>query len=490
MVPLPPAREAIFLVTTRMLDADGVPVGPNAPMAAAIAGDGGDAAPAAVTDRIAAAAADAVALGAVASADEIAAVVVFTTQSLHEDDAAVAAHAAALDVAAEPGTQCTGEATWVRCEGAFTAIDYRGADGIVEEIGVAGAVVDDSTTYVVPFTAWLPLARPGPFGGDAFPTMIYGHGLGGARDQAQRLADFAVPRGLAVIAIDAVAHGDHPTAMSQSSLGRILDFFALSTADLSFEPFRMRDNFRQSAWDKLQLVRMIERGLDLDGAGGPDLDADRLFYLGVSLGGIMGPELLALAPSVRNAVLVVPGGRVSSIVRDAEQFSLLIDLLRPEETTDGDVARFFPVLQTVLERGDAAVWAVHLLDVSARPAGLPAAAPDVLMGMVLGDDTVPNSTNRALARALGIPVVPPVRQEVGLVGVTGAAPVSGNLPDGRTAGLLQFDRVPTDDGGTEPATHGNIGDSAVGVEAWLTFIESDLTGGTPVIVDPYMELGL
>ena len=220
-----------------------------------------------------------------------------------------------------------------------------------------------------PFTAWLPLERPGPYGGDAFPTLIYGHGLGGDRNQGEVLAGFAAPRGIATIAIDALRHGDHPTATSRSALGRTLDFFALSTADLSFKPFVMRDQFRQSTYDKLQLVRLLEQGLDLDGDGVADLDGGRLLYLGVSLGGIMGPELLALAPAVRAAVLVVPGGRVSSIVRDADQFSLLIDMMRPEDVTDGDVDRFFPILQTAIERGDAAAWARwrSLLPPTARP---------------------------------------------------------------------------------------------------------------------------
>jgi hypothetical protein len=112
------------------------------------------------------------------------------------------------------------------------------------------------------------------------------------------------------------------------------------------------------------------------------------------------------------------------------------------------------------------------------------------MGMVLDDDTVPNSTNLALARALDVPVVPPERLAVGLVGQTGPAPVSANLADGRTAGMLQFDQVPDGQGGMEAATHSNIGDSEVGAEAWFRFLDTELTESAPVIVDPYVELGL
>jgi hypothetical protein len=110
------------------------------------------------------------------------------------------------------------------------------------------------------------------------------------------------------------------------------------------------------------------------------------------------------------------------------------------------------------------------------------------MGMVIDDDTVPNTSNRELARALDIPLVPPMRQEVGIVPMTHVAPVMANLPDGRTAGLLQFDHI-VENGMAKPATHSNIGDSDVGIEAWMDFIDAYLKTGTPVIVDPYAKLG-
>lgn len=479
MVPLPPASRAYLAVTARVGTADGTPLAPGPAMRAALRGDAGDPWAARVAPRMAAAADAFVAAGGAASADELAAVVVFTTQSIFEGSFAVAADIAARDVAPSPGIECATETLWVRCEGFVDAVDYRGADGWIDDAPVAG------DSYALPFTVWLPLSPPGAYGGDAYPTLVYGHGLGGGREQGSRLAEFAAPRGIATIAVDALRHGDHPTATSRSALVRTLDFFGISTEGLTFEPLRMRAHFRQSTYDKLQLVRMLERGLDVDGDGAVDLDPDRLMYLGVSLGGIMGAELLALSPSLRAGVLIVPGGRVSSIVQDAAQFSLIIDFMRPDDATDGDVDRFFPVLQTMLDRGDAAAWASYLLaPIADRPAGFPAVEPHLLMAMVLDDDTVPNSANRALARALGVPVVPPVRQDVGVVATTGPAPVSGNWPDGRTVGLLQLDVI--EDG--VPATHSNVGASDIGAATWFEFIDSYLTTSTPVIVDPYGTL--
>lgn len=484
MIPFPPGTRVYVAVTTRLRSAGGLPLAPSAAMEAALGGEGVDDVTSRVAARIADSAAAFVDAGGAVSIDELAGVIVFTTQSVYEDAVAIAADIAARDIVPN-AIECTTEELWIACEGSFDAVDYRGADLFIEDV----TDVDTSTTYEVPFTAWLPLTSPGPYGGDAFPTLIYGHGLGGGRDQGERLAEFAAPRGMATIAIDALMHGEHPTAESRAPLTRILDFFGISTQDLSFKPLLMREHFRGSTYDKVQLARMLARGVDLDGDQQVDLDPARISYLGVSLGGIMGPEMLALTPEIDAAVLVVPGGRVSSIVSDAEQFGIIIELMKPDDTTDGDVDRFFPVLQTMLERGDAAVWAPYLLG-DDLPSSMPGSAPHILMGMVLDDDTVPNTTNRALARALNIPLVPPMRQEVGIIETTAAAPVSANLGDGRTAGLLQFDVVEDGSGGTEPATHSNVGDSDVGAEAWFHFLDSHLTTGTPEIIDPYEALGI
>ncbi len=114
------------------------------------------------------------------------------------------------------------------------------------------------------------------------------------------------------------------------------------------------------------------------------------------------------------------------------------------------------------------------------------------MGMVLNDDIVPPVSNRAIARAMDIPHVPPVLEEVGVIDVADAPPIAGNLGGGVTAGLLQFDVIELEGspGQTETATHDNIGDSLVGSTAWMHFLDSLLTEGTAEIVDPYAKAGV
>src|SRR5262249_33249540 len=65
---------------------------------------------------------------------------------------------------------------------------------------------------------------------------------------------------------------------------------------------------RQTVADFMQLVRVIETGVDSDGDGSRDLDPSRIYYTGLSLGGQEGAVFLAVEPDVRAGVLTSAGG--------------------------------------------------------------------------------------------------------------------------------------------------------------------------------------
>jgi hypothetical protein len=468
MVPLPEQARVALYATRALAPAAGGCVWPSRGYHRSIHGSDAD-----VRDAVTALEA----LGIVDDADDLVALTVFPTQTITDDSAAIAAHIAEQSYALAGPITCTpNEAEqWRECTGAFVASP--------------GDAVVPSRTYTVPFVVWLPthdgsLTPP-------YETLVFGHGLGGTRFQARQLARFAAPLGIATVAIDAVQHGEHPTVpegASTDTLATVLRFFGVDlVGDDLLDALLLRDHWRQSTYDKLQLAHLLEDGLDVDtSVPGVDIDADRLAYLGVSLGGIMGPELAALTDRFGAVLLVVPGGRVSSIVSESEQFGPLIPLLgggRPA----GDVFRFFPVLQTILDRGDAASYGPHVLADRLTGSSVP---PSVLVGVVLDDDTVPNVSNYTLVRALGTPVVPPVRRPYEGMVVADSAPFSGNLAGGvATAGVLQFDWVGDGEGGARVATHSNVGASDVGAEAWLQFLVSHWDDGLAVIVDPYETLG-
>src|SRR5260370_17536797 len=58
----------------------------------------------------------------------------------------------------------------------------------------------------------------------------------------------------------------------------------------------------------MQLVRVIELGIDVDNDGFPDLDPSRIYYVGWSTGGVYGTILLGVEPAVHAGVLTAPGG--------------------------------------------------------------------------------------------------------------------------------------------------------------------------------------
>ena len=426
-----------------------------------------------------------VSLGVVSGASELVTLVAYPTQSIVEDALAVQADLEANRPSWATAPRCSTEPEWLRCDGVMRARTYQDpADGVLRR--ARGEAARSHGTYELPVTFWLP-----PEGAAPFRTLLYGHGLTGTREQAAQLARFAAPAGIATVAIDAPEHGEHPSAEgSPSDLDALLGFFAINSAMLrtrALEAARLRDNFQAAAFDRLQLVMLLADEPDVTGDGLPDLDASRMAYLGVSLGGIMGAQQLALDTHLDGGVLVVGGGRVSAIISDSATFGSLVLTLRPRATTDGDVRRFFPILQTILERGDAASWAPY---VTRTALGGRVRDVDVLLGAVLDDGIVPNVSNYTLARAFGMPLVAPELRTVPAIDAV-PAPLRGNVREGRaTAGLLQFDVIGDGAGGVETADHGNVGASDVGAAAWLDFLTSHWSAPPARILDPYAAIGL
>ncbi|MCS6899481.1 MAG: alpha/beta fold hydrolase [Myxococcales bacterium] len=162
--------------------------------------------------------------------------------------------------------------------------------------------------------------------------MIYGHGLGGDKEDvwktSERLAEVA-EHGVAVIGIDAPEHGSRgvPNAdLAQS----VFEFFALDDKSGSFDLRRARDNFRQMAADQLQLVRLIGQLAILDVLpvgvpdGVPDLDPSQILYIGHSFGAVLASTVLAVALEIRAACFNVGGNRLMTIMRESATFQLLV----------------------------------------------------------------------------------------------------------------------------------------------------------------------
>ena len=468
MVPLQPATRYGVAVTTRVADTAGGCIAPSPAMLALLQGQA-----VAPVDRVQGRVDELVdalvEAGTITGAPDLSAAFVYTTQTTVDEAIAIAEEirAAPAPTYTPDETECTGMMNdlYLVCTGTFDAIDYTGMDeAVTPDLQGAGS-------YAIPVVAYVPTDGQPPY-----EVIVYGHGLAGDRLQAAELADLAVPVGVAVVAIDAPKHGDHPDSGGID----VLEFFGLS---LDFndplDALKLRDNFRQGGFDRLQLVQLLLAGLDVTGDGDPDFDPDRLHYLGVSLGGIMGAQLVAFAPEFRTANFIVPGARVSGIVADGETFSQVVDIFA-SSATDGEFERFFPLLQSIIDRGDSGIYAQHVLPGTRLP-GFDRSAPQVLMQMVIDDDTVPNTSNAFFARALGAPHLGEERLPIGVIEHVPGLPVTGNIDAMHTAGMFQFDV--TGDG--ETATHSNVARSPAGQAQTLRFLESELADGVSEIIDPY-----
>ncbi len=185
------------------------------------------------------------------------------------------------------------------------------------------------------FNLFLP-SGPKPVGG--WPVVISGHGLGGNKDGALgapvNVAATMAAHGIATVGINVVGHGfgvlgtltvnqtvGGPVTFSAGGRGIdqdgdhvIRDTEGVNAAS----PRRIidnRDGQRQTVVDLMQLVRVIEVGMDVNGDGSRDLDPSRIYYFGRSLGGVYGTDFLAVEPSVRAGVLNVAGGPLVEVFR-------------------------------------------------------------------------------------------------------------------------------------------------------------------------------
>lgn len=477
LAPLKPKTRYMLVVTTNVHASDTSCIAPSQDMRDLLSGSATAPALTRLAPRYAAALARLKTLGTIGGPEELTSLTLFTTEHTTEDSATIAASIKTKGAPAytSKGACDTTPADYVICEGTFPADDFR-----KNRRGVDEADLTPQASYTLPVVTYLPKTGTGPF-----PTLIFGHGLGGDRHQAEELAAIAAPRGYATVSIDAVKHGNHPDS------GGIIAFFGISLTGTLVDAVKLRDNWRQSTYDKLQLVELMRSGYDADGDGSGDIDFARTSYLGVSLGGIMAAEFLAFAPDMKVALPIVPGARVVNIVKDGEQFAVVLPILSSQvHATDGDIARFFPIVQAVVDRGDSGAYVGHITH--DRLPGFDQASPQLLMQMVLNDDTVPNSTNTFFGRGLGVPLLGDELVPMNTVERVTTFPVSANVDASHTAGIFQFDLVYENDTGpgTEPATHGNVAANPVAIEQSFHFIDTWQSGGVAEVIDPYRTLGI
>ena len=161
-------------------------------------------------------------------------------------------------------------------------------------------------------------------------TVIFQHGVTRNRTDMLAVADALAAAGFATLAIDIPLHGvDSVSQFYQAGNERTFDVDFVTedgsgnttaavpdtVPDSSGKHFInlanllvTRDNLRQSIADLFALAAAIPT-IDVDG-GGADLDSADIYFVGHSLGAIVGTTFLALEPNVKDAVLAFGGGNI------------------------------------------------------------------------------------------------------------------------------------------------------------------------------------
>jgi Bacterial Ig-like domain len=322
--------------------------------------------------------------------------------------------------------------------GSYASPDYETPAAVIPAVGTRTGVPAVQSTNQLEFTLFLPEGTP-PSGG--WPTAIFGHGFTDSKDGAPWIvAGTLAQNGIATIAINVVGHGGGPAGsytalrtnappVTWASGGRSVDqngdgnFGDQGTEGVSaFGTNTLignRDGLRQTTIDLMQLVKVLEGGVDVDGDHAADLSRSRIYYFGQSFGGIYGVQLLGLEPDIRAGVPNVPGGSIIDVARLGGFRPLVgIALLTRSPSLYNAVpnASFtnfnenIPLrnlhyvtatpdqlaIQTVIDNTE---WAQQ----AANPAAYaPYLSHPVIIQFARGDETVPNPTTSAILRAGGL----------------------------------------------------------------------------------------
>jgi hypothetical protein len=180
-----------------------------------------------------------------------------------------------------------------------------------------------------------------------WPAAIYGPGFTRSKYDIFVSADFNASHGILTIATDPSGHAfgskstttvtanGVPTTFLSYGRGRDLDGDGVIGNGLndgvrptghttpgskvvlpSRKPIDgLQSGLIQTTVDNMQLARALKAGLDIPGVGSNLVDQSKIYYYGISFGGIYGTMLMGTDPLIHRGLLNVPGGPIADIAR-------------------------------------------------------------------------------------------------------------------------------------------------------------------------------
>lgn len=297
---------------------------------------------------------------------------------------------------------------WRRVYGTITVPLYLQGEEASEEESRIDRDADGTPlargTVEVPFAVQIPLrvrdtvaAGEGPA-----PLEIYGHGLFGSR--AELMQDW---------------HTDHQENLGVVSAG--VDWWGMSELDLARIARTMR-SFNNLAATGERLTQAVINTMVLDrslrgicrtseamqvpvdsGGTAPAYDADRVYFYGVSAGGIFGGTVAGVSTDLERFVLGVGGIGFPLMIKRSTHWSVLSAIVETNYDDPFDADLLLVMTAPIWDLAEPATFAPHLVHDL-----LHGAAPKRILLQVSPDDAqVPALAAIIQARTAGIPLLTP-----------------------------------------------------------------------------------
>jgi pimeloyl-ACP methyl ester carboxylesterase len=264
----------------------------------------------------------------------------------------------------------------------------RGADGLPTNTGLRdarfAAIIPKCVT-----DGTYPLPRP---------TVVFGHGLFGSAEEYlddDFVGDLAQDHCLVIVAGDFIG-----------LTSRQLQLAPLAVNDMN-RGTQISEKLAQSVVDFMSLGA-VARGpmaaaADFQYNGTSVIDPEKVFYIGGSLGGIMGNTLMAYDPSFKKGVLAVPGGVWSMLFERSAAWFALLGAAQGSYTDPEVYQLVVSFLGLAMEPYDPITTAAHVIKdpLFGQP------AKDILIWYTIGDCLVTNISTEMVLRTMGMKVLGP-----------------------------------------------------------------------------------
>jgi len=211
--------------------------------------------------------------------------------------------------------------------GSFRSPRYITDEPVMSPVSTRAGVPPVQQVETLYVNVFLPGGTPPPKG---WPVVIFGLGGRDYKDEMPWLyAPAFASHGIATACINVAGEAYGPLSFITVKLkdgssvqfraggrgkdlngdGAIDDNEGIATVSAAYRTIGPRDTIRQHIVELMQLVRVIEVGVDVDGDGVMDLDSSQIFYFGLSFGGgALGQLFMAVEPDVKVGALASPGG--------------------------------------------------------------------------------------------------------------------------------------------------------------------------------------